>query len=342
MHSHSHCDNCFKINCAHASCEVIQCRSGCEHRMHECKLQDHLDVLCPRVRVPCINSEFGCNFVMFRKDLRAHLERCAASVVTCRNLGCFMKKNLSVQKVEMRVSKFGDYFKQQTIKDDSSLSASFQLNCGDNGSKQIETRQVCDSDFRRDEYCSHYRNVHCDIINSLNGWMEKHCPNKQYGCSFSSRQMEPIFNNSKTRIVFSNVNKAFGLIGVDVHNTFNGDHMDNEISLTDLPVELISYILSYLDSFSLNNISLTNKFLRSLCSSLLERRGLVSLMWKKNDTMNWTVSGHRWKFSHHFSLVEKWQFDNREFLNHFSNDCKHFDKLIHKEPFRLIVASTKN
>ncbi len=71
---------------------------------------------------------------------------------------------------------------------------------------------------------------------------------------------------------------------------------------------------------------------------------MVSLIWKKEFKFNrirWTVAGYRWKFSNHFSLIEKWVFDDESFLNHFSTDCKHFDKLIHKEPFQLIGIGIK-
>lgn len=86
MDSHSHCDNCFKLNCDHAVCKLIDCRqSGCGFRMHECKQQDHLDRICSRVRVPCINSELGCHLFMLRSDLGTHLERCPASAVNCKS-----------------------------------------------------------------------------------------------------------------------------------------------------------------------------------------------------------------------------------------------------------------
>lgn len=114
------------------------------------------------------------------------------------------------------------------------------------------------------------------------------------------------------------------------------------VNLTDLPVELITHILSHLDAFSLNNISLTNKLLRSVCCNLLERRGLVSLAWQRGDEFNrWTVAGYKWSFSNHFSLIDKWEFDDGPFLNHFANGCKHFDKLINEEPFALMGIGMK-
>lgn len=151
---------------------------------------------------------------------------------------------------------------------------------------------------------------------------------------FNARRIVPICNNEKTKIVYGKQNKAFGHVVMDGEDNSS---ISQEVYLTDLPVELISHILSYLDAFSLNNIALTNMLLRSLCCSHLERRGMVTLIWKKEvNQINWTVVGFRWKFSNHFSFIKKWTLENEKFLNHFANDCKHFDKLIHKEPFQLI------
>lgn len=68
---------------------------------------------------------------------------------------------------------------------------------------------------------------------------------------------------------------------------------------------------------------------------------MVSLIWKK-EASSWSIAGYRWKFSNHFSLIKNWKFENKHFLNHVSNDCKHFDKLINKEPFQLIGLGIKN
>ena len=50
--------------------------------MHQCKSDDH-QLICLRERVPCINSDFGCSLVLFRDDLKTHLGKCPASVVSC-------------------------------------------------------------------------------------------------------------------------------------------------------------------------------------------------------------------------------------------------------------------
>lgn len=88
---------------------------------------------------------------------------------------------------------FKDNFNKQFIRDDSTLTSNLEYTSGGASqcNYQLKPKQVCDSDFRRDEYCSHYQNVHwyvltiykskfskknnflvSDIMSSLNGWME--------------------------------------------------------------------------------------------------------------------------------------------------------------------------
>lgn len=62
-------------------------------------------------------------------------------------------------------SKFKDHFKQhETIRDDSTLSSNIEAPLTDGELNEFnqspKQKQVCDSNFRRDEYGSHYQNVH--------------------------------------------------------------------------------------------------------------------------------------------------------------------------------------
>lgn len=188
--------------------------------------------------------------------------------------------------------------------------------------------------------------IFSDIMGGLNDWMEKRCPLNQYNCNFFIRRIHPVFNGRKTKIIFSQLSKSFGHLVDDskVENQSdltNSDYLiDRQLNLTDLPLELLSHIISYLDSFSLNNLSLTNKLLRRLVSNQLERRGLVSLIWKKvkktENTNGWMIIGYQWKISNSFDEIKKWNFENdHKLLNHIKN-CKHFDRIIRKEPFKLI------
>jgi len=59
------------------TCPIIICPHGCLHRFHKCKADEH-ELLCPRVKVPCINENNGCPFVIERRLRGIHLEVCPA------------------------------------------------------------------------------------------------------------------------------------------------------------------------------------------------------------------------------------------------------------------------
>uniref|UniRef100_A0A3Q1F9P5 F-box protein 40 n=1 Tax=Acanthochromis polyacanthus TaxID=80966 RepID=A0A3Q1F9P5_9TELE len=85
--SHVHCDSCYSRRCrarveVSVCCAVIPCRLLCGAVFHLCKEEDHL-LLCPNVRVPCLNAEFGCTVQLPRSSRAAHLQVCPASVVSC-------------------------------------------------------------------------------------------------------------------------------------------------------------------------------------------------------------------------------------------------------------------
>lgn len=55
-------------------------------------------------------------------------------------------------------------------------------------------------------------------------------------------------------------------------------------ALTDLPFEVLQNITRNLDSFSIQHLSMTCKLLQSVCCSLLDERGIVSLVWEKRSS----------------------------------------------------------
>ncbi|XP_053702479.1 F-box only protein 40-like [Synchiropus splendidus] len=84
---HVHCDTCFSRRCRaqvemSVCCAVVSCRLLCGAVFHQCKEEDHL-LLCPNVRVPCLNAEYGCPLHLARSSRAAHLQECPASVVSC-------------------------------------------------------------------------------------------------------------------------------------------------------------------------------------------------------------------------------------------------------------------
>uniref|UniRef100_A0A3Q1GJ31 F-box protein 40, tandem duplicate 1 n=1 Tax=Acanthochromis polyacanthus TaxID=80966 RepID=A0A3Q1GJ31_9TELE len=87
VRQHVHCDSCYSRRCrarveVSVCCAVIPCRLLCGAVFHLCKEEDHL-LLCPNVRVPCLNAEFGCPVQLPRSSRAAHLQVCPASVVSC-------------------------------------------------------------------------------------------------------------------------------------------------------------------------------------------------------------------------------------------------------------------
>ncbi|KAJ4929700.1 hypothetical protein JOQ06_018722 [Pogonophryne albipinna] len=87
VRQHVHCDSCYSRRCrarveVSVCCAVIPCRLLCGAVFHLCKEEEHL-LLCPNVRVPCLNAGFGCPLHMPRSLQAAHLQVCPASLVCC-------------------------------------------------------------------------------------------------------------------------------------------------------------------------------------------------------------------------------------------------------------------
>ncbi|KAM4620385.1 F-box protein 40.1 [Polymixia lowei] len=84
---HVHCESCYSRRCrarveVSVSCALVPCRLLCGAAFHLCKEEDHL-LLCPNVRVPCLNAGYGCPVSLTRSGRAAHLQVCPASVVCC-------------------------------------------------------------------------------------------------------------------------------------------------------------------------------------------------------------------------------------------------------------------
>ncbi|CAG2169917.1 unnamed protein product [Oppiella nova] len=147
----------------------------------------------------------------------------------------------------------------------------------------------CAQEFRRDEYEWHYRNVHNDIHGGIDGWIEHRCPLWQYGCNFVHRRWTPKPDGAS--IVFNELVENFGIKMPETEADVYSDSQAISISL--LPFEILQNICQHLDSFSLNNLSLTSKRLRDVCRTFLDTRGLVSLQWQRsvneNGKYSWDV-----------------------------------------------------
>lgn len=144
---------------------------------------------------------------------------------------------------------------------------------------------VCGQLFRRDEFSSHFKNVHGDIHAGLNGWMEQRCPLAYYGCTYSQRRFCPSVQGF--RIIHDRHLGSFGVQpglplktgdGLPRNNCRFSSPCDQ---FSNLPSEVLQHVAGFLDSFSLCQLSRVSRTMRDICASLLQMRGMVVLLWEK-------------------------------------------------------------
>ncbi|XP_062325367.1 F-box only protein 30a [Osmerus eperlanus] len=198
---------------------------------------------------------------------------------------------------------------------------------------------VCGQLFRRDEFSSHFKNVHGDIHAGLNGWMEHRCPLAYYGCTYSQRRFCPSVQGS--RIIHDRHLGAFGvqadLPSVQRDNALPrnacrfGSQCDH---LSSLPFELLQYVASFLDGFSLCQLSRVSRTMREVCSSLLQVRGMVVLLWNKEQradgSSSWQINNKVWRFSTSFGTVNEWKFANISSMANHLKKCQ-FNTIARRE-----------
>lgn len=189
---------------------------------------------------------------------------------------------------------------------------------------------VCAQDFRRDEFAWHYRNWHSEIHGGLDGWIEQRCPLARYGCSFARRRMFPV--SPDHRIIYSSIVESFGVTRTPQDTARKHD----ELSLTDLPFEVLRAVASYLDGFSLCHLSVTCHLLREVARSLLYNRGLVTAHWQKSQ-QGWIITHYRWSFSTSFSPVERWGFESSPHISNHLRDCRYNIKSSYVFPKRVAL-----
>lgn len=146
---------------------------------------------------------------------------------------------------------------------------------------------LCNHSYRRDEYSSHYKNVHSDIQFCLSGWFEHRCPLAYLGCTFSQQQLRPVTH--KATVSYDKDLSTFTLRpevpailyeGVTTVTT-ERKRARNQDALSKLPFEVLIHIAGFLDSFTLSQLALVSRLMREVCGVLLQERGMVSLKWEK-------------------------------------------------------------
>uniref|UniRef100_A0A3P8SZB0 F-box protein 40 n=1 Tax=Amphiprion percula TaxID=161767 RepID=A0A3P8SZB0_AMPPE len=204
---------------------------------------------------------------------------------------------------------------------------------------------MCGHFFRRDEYCHHFRNVHCDIQASLNGWFQQRCPLAYLGCTFSQMRFHPA--GQRATIKFSQDISTFVLqpqvpsslceggktLSLQRNGTYNVD------PLSRLPLEILQHIAGFLDGFTLSQLSQVSHLMREVCAMLLPERGMVSLKWEKKTystgASSWRYRKKVWKFSPVFSSVDRWSFSDAPSMSDHLKSCSFYQRHERREPVAL-------
>ncbi|CDQ80567.1 unnamed protein product [Oncorhynchus mykiss] len=182
---------------------------------------------------------------------------------------------------------------------------------------------VCGQLFRRDEYSSHFKNVHEDIHAGLNGWMEHRCPLAYYGCTYSQRRFCPSSQGSK--VIHDRNLRSFGVQPSPVGGEPLGESQSDQFS--GLPFEVLEHVARFLDGFSLCQLSVVSRTMRDVCASLLQSRGIVELRWERrqypNGTFSWQIKDRVWRFSTAFSPVSEWRFAEVSSMSDHLRTCRY-------------------
>ncbi|XP_026794590.3 F-box only protein 40 [Pangasianodon hypophthalmus] len=204
---------------------------------------------------------------------------------------------------------------------------------------------LCSHSYRRDEFSSHYKNVHSDIQFCLNGWFEHRCPLAYLGCTFSQRQLRPFTH--KATVSYDKDLSTFTLRpevpsilyeGVKTVTT-ERKRARNQDALSKLPFEVLVHIAGFLDSFTLSQLALVSRLMREVCGILLQERGMVSLKWEKKIYSHggwcWRTRHKVWEFSNLFSPVDNWCLDKFPSMSEHLKVCPYYEMENRTEPVPL-------
>ncbi|XP_061638897.1 F-box only protein 40 [Phyllopteryx taeniolatus] len=196
----------------------------------------------------------------------------------------------------------------------------------------------CGLFFRRDEYPSHFRNVHSDIQAGLCGWFLRRCPLAYLGCTFTQTRFHP--DGQPAEVKYHNgVDKL--VIRPDVPWELLEDvkasrHPD---PLSRLPLEILQHVAGYLDTFTLSQLSQVSRAMREACATMLQARGMVSLKWEKKTYSHggscWKSRKKVWEFSSLFCPVERWRFSDAPPMADHLRTCPFYQRAQRTEPVAL-------
>uniref|UniRef100_A0A8C0BA06 F-box protein 40 n=1 Tax=Buteo japonicus TaxID=224669 RepID=A0A8C0BA06_9AVES len=206
---------------------------------------------------------------------------------------------------------------------------------------------TCSHFFRRDEFPSHFKNVHADIQSCLDGWFQRRCPLAYLGCTFVQNPFRP--DGLKAKVIYSKPLKTFAIKPeVDTLlaesgkcNSTVANQGRNKDLLSSLPVEVLKYIAGFLDSFSLSQLSQVSVLMRDICATLLQEKGMVLLVWEKRTYSHGGTSWKIWQFSSLFSRVHKWQRNDVACMSEHLKNCP-FYQVEHKTDPVLLTGMSES
>jgi len=348
---HDHCAYCYDIHCEkefmltpsdESCCALTSCTFGCGAKFHLCKSTEH-KIICPMFEE---ESEFD-----WMK--RNRLVQEGASDESLKELKRFKKKT----KKAPPPKPFPDLLTGPTLCPPEPLKSrggrippapppppkhdfimGFDIKVESVTRLQQKPKAMytflCGAELRRDQWEFHCKNVHSDIHGGLNNWIEARCPLASYGCSFSMRRLDPGVSPG-SEIVYSQAVKSFGVKPPIVE--FSCKSSSKGFSLSDFPTELLQYICSFLDQWSLSNLALSCHYLRDVACSLLDEKGCVALQWEKipenfgGQRVKWEVVYKRWFFSSFFQPVHSWRLNTDGAISEHLKTCPYYIKTVHKK-----------
>ncbi|XP_053728195.1 F-box only protein 40 [Synchiropus splendidus] len=196
---------------------------------------------------------------------------------------------------------------------------------------------MCGLIFRRDEFHSHFRNVHCDIQSGLSGWFQQRCPLAYLGCTFAQTRLKP--GGPPATVRYSEEVSSF-FLQPSVQSFFSEQEENPQRNLLGhLPLEILQHIAGYLDSFTLSQLSLVSRLMREVCATLLQDRGMVSLKWEKktysHGGSSWKCRKKVWQFSSVFTQVDSWVFSDTPSMSDHLGTCSFYQREQRQEPVAL-------
>lgn len=341
---HKHCANCHIIGCTKKNsilsndddysdddevwtqcCSIVNCPSECGAVYHHCKAFEHR-MICP------LFEEEG-EFDWMTRDRRVQKKKAKAPPPPKQFPDLLTGPTICPSKP----SKSRLIPKPPPPPPDLSTTMRFDIKVETVTRLQQKPRAMytflCGQELRRDQWEGHCKNVHSEIHGGLNNWIEARCPLSSYGCSFSTRRLYP-GHDSRAMVVYSQDTMSFGIRPPPVE--LKPSKLKGK-SLTDLPVEVLQVIFSFLDSWSLSNLALVNNLLRDVASSLLDEKGCVALQWEKIDNQGlgakgWVVGYKRWFFSNYFCPVNHWGVNADGAVSEHMKTCPYNIQAEHRKP----------